>query len=135
MEYPKYTRKQNKAIKLQEVDIAEIKKLYTEGHTIASIAKKFKVVKSTPRRYLFPEEARLHDEQTKKWQKEHRDKKKSHEVYKKFLARKKKFVPAYRKWVSKIGKNYKEKNPEEQKAAYDRWYKEHGAKYYGIKRG
>src|SRR3990167_6907248 len=134
-EYPRYTREQNKAIKLLDKDIKEIKELYAQGYPISYIAKKFNVAKSTPRRYLFPEEAKLLDKKRSEWQKVNKDTARTYKNYRKFLVRKKELLPKYRQWIAEINKEQKKRNPFKTKLYYQKWYQKYGARYYGLKRG
>lgn len=134
IKYPRYTREQKLNCKLTENDIEEILKLHSQGFTGAWLAKKFGVVKSTIYRYTNPENAKIYDKKRRLYGK-YRTKEQLSQTNKNFRKRKKQIQPQWCEFMKFARKNYKMNNPERTKAEYKKWYKKHGARYYGIKRG
>ena len=52
IEYPKFTREQNKSCRLSDKDILEIRKLYRFGYPVTRLVEKFRVTKCTIRRWI-----------------------------------------------------------------------------------
>jgi len=58
MKYPKFTREENKRCKLSDSDIASIRKMRAEGHTLKEIALEFDVSQGTIHYWLLDDDGR-----------------------------------------------------------------------------
>ena len=129
MEYPRFSRKENKSCKLLEKDLEEIPLLRAKGYTLAQLAEKYSVTKQAISWNLKSKEERL--EVTRRRKRTEIERIKANIASKE--ARKRKDKNKWKEWRKYDHQKFLEKNPEYNKIYLLKW-KEDKPEYDKIKK-